>query len=115
MQTVIETRAYLAAADDAGMSDEEMESAKDIIARDPTAGDLIVGSGGVRKLRVAGKGKGKSGSYRVITYFGGEDIPVFLLTVFGKGERTNLTRAEVNGLAKLTKTLRDTLGPRRVQ
>ena len=69
----------------------------------------------MRKLRVAGKGKGKSGGYRVITYFGGTDIPVFLLTVFGKGERANLSRAEINDLAKLTKTLRDSRGPRRVQ
>ena len=67
------------------------------------------GCGGARKLRVAKPGKGKSGGYRVITYFGGEEVPVFLLTVFGKNEKANLTQAERNALAGLTKRLRDTL------
>ena len=67
------------------------------------------GCGGARKLRVAKPGKGKSGGYRVISYFAGDDVPVFLLTVFGKNEKTNLTKAERNVLAGLTKTLRDSL------
>jgi hypothetical protein len=52
----------------------------------------------VPKVRFAGRGKGKSGGYRVITYFGGGDIPVFLLNVFSKGDRVNLSKAEVNAL-----------------
>ena len=50
---------------------------------------------------LAGRGKGKSGGYRLITYFGGADAPVYLLTVFSKGERDNLTKAERNMLAKI--------------
>jgi hypothetical protein len=53
------------------------------------------------------RGGGKSGGYRVITVFGGDHLPVFLLTVFGKGDRDNLTKAERNDLAKLTKVLID--------
>lgn len=60
------------------------------------------GTGGCRKLRWRKPGQGKSGSYRVVTYFDGEDIPVILLTVFGKGEKTNLTKGERNLLAKAT-------------
>jgi hypothetical protein len=60
-------------------------------------------------VRVAGRGKGKSGGYRVITYFGGNDSPVFLLTEFAKGERADLSQAERNALAKLVKTLRSGL------
>ena len=41
--------------------------------------------------------------YRLITYLGGNDIPVFLLTVFAKGQKANLNQAERNALAKLTK------------
>ncbi len=63
------------------------------------------GTGGCRKVRVAGRGKGKSGGYRVITFFTGKALPVFLLSVFGKGEKSNLTDAERNGLAKLTDVL----------
>jgi hypothetical protein len=67
------------------------------------------GCGGARKLRVRKPGTGKSGGYRVITYYAGNDVPVFLLTVFGKGEKDNLTKAECNALAGLTKLLKASL------
>ena len=107
MHTILETAAYLTAAADAGMSEDERAAVVDMLAANPTAGDIMPGCGGARKLRVAKPGKGKSGGYRVITYFGGDDLPVFLLTVFGKNERANLTQAERNGLAALTKRLKD--------
>jgi len=109
MHTVIETRAFLAAAAAAGITDEERERAVVEIAENPRAGNLVKDTGGCRKVRVAGRGKGKSGGYRVITYFGGDDIPVFLLAVFSKGERANLSQPERNALAKLVKTLRSSL------
>jgi len=105
MHTVIEMPGYLSAADDAGMSESERMAAVLTVSADPTAGVLIVGSGGCRKLRLAGKGKGKSGGYRLITYFEGDDGEVFLLTVFSKGDRANLTKAECNALATLTNIL----------
>lgn len=71
------------------MSDAEREAAIDLIAFKPFAGELIVGSGGCRKVRVAGRGKGKSGGYRVVTYFGGVDIPIFLVAVLSKGSASN--------------------------
>jgi hypothetical protein len=113
VQTVIETNAFLAAAKGAGMSEEEREALVAIVASNPTTGDLMQGTGGCRKLRHRKPGKGKSGGYRVITWFGGDDIPVFLLTVFGKNERANLSKAERNALASLTGQLRDTLRKKR--
>ena len=110
MQAVIETRAYLAAAEDAGMSEDEMSAVVDLVAANPLAGAIMPGCGGARKLRIARRGGGKSGGYRVITYFAGQDVPVFLLTVFGKGEKANLTKAERNQLGKMTKLLRQSLG-----
>lgn len=109
MQSVIETEAYLRAAKDAGMADEERTAAVDLVAANPEAGDLLQGTGGVRKARLAGRGKGKSGGYRIVWYYGGGDIPVFLLTVFGKGEKANLTQGERNALRSLTATLRGSL------
>ena len=105
MRTVVETSAYLAAAKASGMSEAERTLVVDLLATDPEAGDRMEGTGGCRKLRVAGRGKGKSGGYRVVTAFGGGDVPVFLLTVFGKDEKANLTRAERNALAQLTQRL----------
>jgi hypothetical protein len=98
MQTVVETPAYLADAKAAGLSEEERRAIVDRLAAEPDAGELIVGTGGARKLRIAGRGQGKSGGYRVISYFAGETVPVFLLNVFSKGERANLSPAERNTL-----------------
>jgi len=92
------------------MSAEEMAAVVDLIARDPQAGAVMPGCGGARKLRVARSGGGKSGGYRIITYFAGETVPVFLLTVFAKNEKANLTRQERNALAVLTGRLAVSLG-----
>jgi hypothetical protein len=105
MHTVVETLSYLRAANDAGMAQDERDAVVSLIASDPEQGDRIAGTGGFRKLRVRRPGSGKSGGYRVITFFSGTDIPVFLVTVFGKGEKANLTRAEQNALARLGKSL----------
>ena len=91
MHTVVETPAYLSAASEAGLTEAERETIKDILAREPETGDLIQGTGGCRKVRFAGRGKGKSGGYRVITFFTGPSLPLFLITVFGKGERSDLS------------------------
>ena len=87
------------------MSEHEREALIDHVSTNPADGTVMVGTGGCRKLRFKKPGKGKSGSYRVITFFGGDDFPVTLLTVFGKGEKDNLTKAERNELKKLVERL----------
>jgi hypothetical protein len=82
------------------MSEEERFAAVNFIAENPTAGVLMPGTGGARKIRFAGRGKGKSGGYRIVTYFAAPDIPVFMLAVINKGERANLSKAEQNELRK---------------
>jgi hypothetical protein len=98
MHTVIETPIYLRDAKAAGLTESEGMAIVDLLAIQPDAGDLIPGTGGARKVRVAGRGKGKSGGYRVITFYPGADLPVFLLNVFAKGDKINLTMAERNEL-----------------
>ena len=63
------------------------------------------GTGGIRKLRWSAHGKGKSGGVRVIYYYHDGTMPLFLLAVFGKGEKANLRKAERNDLAKFTSLL----------
>lgn len=75
------------------------------LAEHPRAGALMPGTGGVRKLRWAREGMGKSGGVRVIYYFHDERIPLYLLTVFGKNQKANLTKAQANDLSKLVKLL----------
>ncbi len=77
------------------------------IAADPEQGVLMPGTGGARKLRFAGRSKGKSGGYRTVHYFGGDDIPVFLLVMLSKGERANLSKAEQNALHQELAALAD--------
>lgn len=91
MHSVVETPTFIAAARKAGLSEAEREAIVDHIAADPMAGDMIEGGGGVRKVRVPREGKGKSGGYRVITYYMVQDQPVFLLSLLSKSRQANLT------------------------
>ena len=107
MHTVVETPAFLASAADEEVSEEERQAIVAHIAAHPTVGDMMRGTGGARKVRFAGRGKGKSGGYRVITFFAGSDIPVFLLDLYGKDSQANLSKAERNELRKVLTSLPD--------
>lgn len=105
MQSVLFTPTFLRAADRLGVGEDELDAIAEALAKAPEAGDLIGGTGGARKVRFRRPGAGKSGGYRTIHYFGGQDVPVFLLTIYGKGDRANLTKAERNALATLLPTI----------
>ena len=94
MQTVVETPAFLGDARSLGLSNVDRFAIVTWIAANPAAGDVIEGTGGARKVRFAGKGKGKRGGYRVITFFFRADIPVFSLNIFAKNEKTDLAPKE---------------------
>ena len=87
------------------LSEAEHRTNIDAIAANPRQGDEIRGSGGVRKVRFAGRGKGKSGGYRAITAYFGPDAPVYLLALLSKGERGNFTAAEIAAFKSLTSTI----------
>lgn len=106
MHTVCELKSFRRDAAASGMAQEEIDDLVDTLSHNPTAGDEIQGTGGCRKVRVAGRGKGKSGGYRAITFYSGEELPVFLITVFSKGERSDLSKADRNDLAALTQELK---------
>ncbi|MCA6108055.1 type II toxin-antitoxin system RelE/ParE family toxin [Bradyrhizobium cenepequi] len=98
MQTVIRTPTFLADAKGAGLSDNEQDHIVAEISKNPLIGDIMEGTGGCRKVRFAGRGRGKSGGYRTVHYFAGDDVPVLLLALINKGERANLSKAERNAL-----------------
>ena len=110
VQAVVQTRGFEIAAKEAGMTEDEREAVTDFIAANPDAGEVMVGTGGCRKLRWKKPGFGKSAGYRIITYFEGEDVSVFLLSVFGKGDKANLSQAERNELRKFTEIITDGYG-----
>jgi hypothetical protein len=105
MRAVAETRHFSRRAEK-GLTAAELHGAIEMIAADPLCGDLIEGSGGLRKVRFATGSKGKSGGARIIYYWFADNAPIFLLDVFKKGEKDNLSKAERNDLAKLAEQLR---------
>lgn len=103
--TIAETPEFARCAQKLLAAAERMELVE-YLAAHPKAGDLMQGTGGVRKLRWGRGGRGKSGGVRVIYYFHSDLMPLYLLTVFGKNERANLSKAERNELAGLVRMLK---------
>jgi hypothetical protein len=99
MQTIVETPPYLADAQRL-FTDGERAAIVDIIASDPRTGVVVPGSNGLRKVRFAFGGRGKSGGARIVYLFGGGDVPVFLLAAFAKNERSDLSAKERVALGK---------------
>lgn len=77
------------------------------IAANPETGDLIPGTGGIRKLRWAASGRGKRGGARIIYYYHSSAAPIFLLAAYTKNTKIDLTRNEKKLLMKLTKQLKN--------
>ncbi len=72
------------------LSDEEYRLFQAELMLNPKLGDVIQGTGGLRKIRVASKGKGKRGGSRIIYYFLDEKRRFYLLTIYGKNEMSDL-------------------------
>jgi len=106
MQTVVELPEFIRRTHGL-LSTSETQLLVNYLAEFPQSGDLMQGTGGVRKLRWAREGKGKSSGVRVIYYFHSEHMPLYLLTLFAKNERANLSMAERNELAQLVKKFID--------
>lgn len=104
MQTIVELPEFLKRSEKL-LKDSERQSIINYLSSHPAAGDIMQGTGGIRKLRWSAQEKGKSGGVRVIYYYHNECIPLFLLTIFAKGEKANLTKGERNELAKFTTLL----------
>ncbi len=86
MQTIAELPEYQRRASNL-LSSSEITAIVNYLAVHPKSGDLIQGTGGIRKLRWKRQGMGKSGGVRIIYYYHSELIPLYLLTVFGKTKR----------------------------
>lgn len=98
--TVVETDEFLRQAK-AVFSTAEADALKTFLAYDPTAGVVMRGTGGVRKLRWATRGRGKRGGARVIYYFHSAALPVFLFAVYVKAAKKDLTEAQRNELRNI--------------
>jgi hypothetical protein len=104
MITIAETEPFQKKASKL-LSLEEREELVTYLAEYPTAGVLIQGAGGIRKLRWAREGGEKSGGFRIIYYFHSDTMPLYLLAMFGKNEKANISTQEKNLLAKAVSEL----------
>ena len=102
--TAVETSRFLRQAA-ALMTEAARAELVAYVATNPEVGGIMPGTGGVRKLRWALQGRGKRGGARVVYYFYNESIPVFLLTVYAKNVRDNLSQAQKNEMQKLVPML----------
>ena len=84
------------------MDDTEYSALQREIASRPEAGNIIPGSGGVRKIRWSSKGKGKKGSLRIIYYWKNIQNEIWLLTIYAKNEAENIP---VSVLRKIRKEI----------
>ncbi len=87
------------------LSEQERNDIINYLAFHPDSGAIIKGSGGIRKLRWKKQGRGKSGGVRIIYYYKNLNLPVFLLTVFAKSDKIDLSKSQRNELSQLVKIL----------
>jgi len=99
--SVVETPEFIQAATKL-LSEREHSDLIDFLARNPAAGDLIPGTGGVRKLRWGLEGRGKRGGARVIYFYHDVDMPIIVLTAYAKNQRDDLSQQDRNEMKRLT-------------
>jgi hypothetical protein len=109
LQTIIETEAFISKASKI-MTDAERMAIVDRVSADPTAGDVIKGTRGLRKLRIPLEGRGKRGGGRVIYWFHSDRFPAALLWAFAKNEASDLTKGQQSSPVKLASSLFADLG-----
>ena len=114
MLTVVETSAFARRAEKL-LSAEEHEELIFSLALHPESGDEIPGTGGVRKVRFAAKGKGKSGGVRVIYYFFDDVNPLYAIFLYGKNEQANLTPQQKKEVAAFAASIKAAAKVRRIR
>ena len=90
--------------------DRERDSFVDFIARNPDAGDIIPDTGGIRKLRWRRQGIGKRGGARVIYFYCDAQMPIFLLLVYAKAQREDMTADEKKQVRALGTAFKQSYG-----
>jgi mRNA-degrading endonuclease RelE of RelBE toxin-antitoxin system len=83
-----------------------LKEIQETLLETPEVGDVITGTGGLRKMRHGSSSKGKRGGYRITYLYRVEVEKVYLFTIYSKNEKENLSEAEKKFLKKLVETLK---------
>lgn len=92
-----------------GLTDDDLKALQEELILNPTKGDLMQGTGGLRKLRIAFEGRGKSGSGRVCYVNFAVYEKIYLITAYPKNEKDNLSKVERNAIAAVIAQLEHAL------
>lgn len=95
-----------------GFTDKELKTLQEELTINPNKGDLMQGTGGLRKIRVAFEGRGKSSSARVCYVDFAVYERIYLITAYTKNEKDNLTKEERNEVKKVIELLKNTIDRR---
>ncbi|MCB0092937.1 MAG: hypothetical protein KDE54_33845 [Caldilineaceae bacterium] len=87
------------------LTDEEYAGLQSFLMAHPAVGKVVPGSGGVRKMRWAGSGRGKRGGIRVIYYWKARDDEIWMLTIYGKNERETIAAHVLQKIAEEIKNV----------
>ena len=109
VHTVVETQTFTSRAKKLGLSAAELASIYDVYAKAPDYGKVVRKTGGLRKGRIAKDGTGKSGGYRVFSFFADHDNPAFLLWLLDKSDEDTLTDEQEKAFKALTTMLKKEL------
>ncbi len=85
------------------LNDDAFRALQILILTRPEQGRLIRGGRGLRKIRFAPAGRGKSGAFRVIYYLAVGESTIYLLDLYSKSDKDNLTPDDLKALAALIK------------
>ena len=88
------------------LGEEARKEMEESIVTDPGAAPVIRGTGGIRKLRWAGSGRGKRGGIRTVYFYHAGPGAIYLLTAYAKADREDLTPADTKALSRLVATIK---------
>jgi hypothetical protein len=103
----VETNEFHRGCKRLGLGEEDLRELQAYLLEHPSAGDMVQGTGGVRKLRWARPGRGKSGGARTIYIDLADRETTWLITVFGKNERADLSADERNEIKRFVKRIKE--------
>lgn len=113
LHTVVQMSAFKKNAENLELNETEIMEIVDYFMQNPIAGTVIKDTGGARKIRFAFKGKGKSGGARIISFYSGENIPVFLLNIYAKNEKINISKSEARELKSILSEITNTFSKKK--